>query len=291
MVEFAQAAELSTRRPQAAPDLPRPLSLSRAVATFKSMWPLPRKSFERQLENVVRNAPAARVDFYIGDYAARRALRGQLIVDVDPATLRFRLKHRSDATSATRYLQDKFAGGGAWSELLEPLSASSTHREVAEIVATGYDYRRTRAYASALRHAAAGDPIRRNFVALRTAALVESYFRLTTELCRSIRDQGVMRRSACPGLFNVVCHPRVRLPWVELTESEIGVAVDAQGQIYRFGSGKHRTAAAQAIGLRTMPVEIRMVHISWLRRQIADSGLPPVEALLNGLRGLTRSAE
>jgi hypothetical protein len=36
-----------------------------------------------------------------------------------------------------------------------------------------------------------------------------------------------------------------------------------------------------------MPVEIRMVHASWLARQIRRTGLPPTEALLAGIRDLS----
>ena len=286
MVEFAQADRLSERGPQELPELPRPLSLARAAATLKSLLPLRRTSFERQLAAVVRDAQATRLEFYVPDYAARRALREQLVIDVDPSLLRYRLRHRMGPTNDTRYLQDRFIGAGDWSELLEALSTSSTHKEVADIVAADFDYRRTPAYVSAMRHAIGRDPVRRNFVRLRSAALVESYYRVTAELCRSIEQNGIVRRADCRKVASLFTHPRIRLPWVELTESDIGVAVGAKGELYRFGSGKHRTAAAQAIGLPSMPVEVRMVHVSWLRAKIGKSGGSPVEALVQGLRDL-----
>jgi hypothetical protein len=39
-----------------------------------------------------------------------------------------------------------------------------------------------------------------------------------------------------------------------------------------------------------MPVEVRLVHLDWLQRQIRESGLPPVDALLFGICSLDLAA-
>jgi hypothetical protein len=96
----------------------------------------------------------------------------------------------------------------------------------------------------------------------------------------------VRRRAEYPHIAKVFHKWNIRLPWVELMEADIGLAIGPGGETYHFGSGKHRIAAAQALGLKTVPVEVRMVHALWLERQIARSGLPPVEALLAGIRSI-----
>ena len=94
----------------------------------------------------------------------------------------------------------------------------------------------------------------------------------------------VSNHSQAPGMWlSSFARPSVRLPWVEFGELDIGVAIGAGGELYRFASGKHRTAAAKALGLTSMPAEIRLVNAHWLSRQIAESGLSPARALRYGI--------
>jgi hypothetical protein len=172
--------------------------------------------------------------------------------------------------------------------MLDPIRSTSTYRDVAEIVEAQGAYRATRAYRTALERAARGKPVCRNFVALRSPALVEGYFRRTAELCRSLARHGLRRLAEHARAAHAFCDLRIRRPWVELAESDIGIAIGASGEVYRFASGKHRTAAAQALGLRAIPVEVRMVHAEWLRSVMAASGLPPIAALLRGIGALDR---
>jgi hypothetical protein len=119
--------------------------------------------------------------------------------------------------------------------------------------------------------------VKRNHVVLSSPGKVEAiYFRHTAELCRSIGETGLLRRSDYGTRLASLARPSVRLPWIEFGEVDIGVAVGAAGEVYRFASGKHRTAAAQVLKIRSMPVEIRMVHADWLVRQMEDTGLAPV---------------
>ncbi len=63
-------------------------------------------------------------------------------------------------------------------------------------------------------------------------------------------------------------------------ERDIGVAIDADGRLVRHTNGKHRMAAALALGIERIPVEIRLVHTGWLARQSERLGLSPADALL-----------
>jgi hypothetical protein len=290
MADVAQTFEYSEREAEAWSPRRRRRT-ARAIATAKSLLPLSVGRFSRLLSEALDEAPSTGEHFCLGDFAARRALGERLVIEIDPALLQNRLKHRSARTGRSIYLQDKFLGAGEWRALLEPLSESSTHREVGQIVESNFDYRRTKAYGVAMERAGGANPVERNFVALKTPELVETYYRLTAKLCRSIHDKGVLRRADCRIAANLFRHPRVRLPWVELMEADIGIAIGPDGEFYRFASGKHRTAAAQFLGLMSVPVEVRMVHEKWLRRQVAETGLHPVEALIRGVhRFATREA-
>jgi hypothetical protein len=253
-----------------------------SIAAMRRLLPLGVASFEARLGRAMAQA-AANGGFHLGGFAARRALGRALMVDVDPGILKRRLEHRFKQGDRVHNIRDKFVGGGDWAPLLRSLDRSSTHREVAEIVAAGLDYRKTRSYAKALDRLARGDPVKRNFVALSTPAKVEAYFRQTADMCRSVQEFGIIPRRDYGWRLASFAHPSVRLPWIEFGEAEIGLAIGANGDLYRFASGKHRTAAAKALGLTSMPAEIRLVNARWLARQMAESGLPPARALRYGI--------
>jgi hypothetical protein len=170
--------------------------------------------------------------------------------------------------------------------MVESVTESATHRDVTEIIEADLDYRSTGAYRKALRRASGRKPVRRNFIALKTPHLVERYFLHVTDLCRSIRGRGILPRTRFRQFSHAFKNPRVRLPAVELAESDIGISVGHDGELCHFGPGKHRIAAAQALGLGSVPVEVRLVHLAWLQRQISIFGPNPVEALLAGIQRL-----
>jgi hypothetical protein len=253
-----------------------------SIAAMRRLLPLGVASFEARLARAMAQA-AANGGFHLGGFAARRALGRALMVDVDPGILKRRLDHRFKQGDRVHNIRDKFVGGGDWAPLLRSLDRSSTHREVAEIVEAGLEYRKTRSYAKALDRLESGDPVKRNFVALSTPAKVEAYFRQTADMCRSVEEFGIIPRRDYGWRLASFTHPSVRLPWIEVGEAEIGLAIGANGELYRFASGKHRTAAAKALGLASMPAEIRLVNAHWLARQMAESGLPPARALRYGI--------
>lgn len=258
-----------------------------AIAGFRGFLPLSRAKFESRLAQALAAAQRKGTGFYLGGFPGRRALAGTLVIETDPRAIEFRLEHRVAEDGRVFLIRDRFLGAGNWTPLLRNVWSSSTYKEVAEIVRADLDYKATGAYRAALERAGGPKPVSRNFVALSSPDLVESYFRQTAELCRSIRDRGFLRRAEQGRrIGDTLKNPRVRLPWVELGESEVGIAIGAGGEIYRFASGKHRTAVAQALGLASIPVEIRMVHATWLERQVAESGLRPVEAMLRGVEEL-----
>lgn len=256
-----------------------------SIAEMRRLLPLGMASFEARLGRAMEKAIASG-GFHLGGFAARRALGRALMVDVDPGVLERRLEYRLKQGDRVHSIRDKFVGGGDWTPLLRPLGRCSTHREVVEIVEAGLDYRKTRSYAKARDRLERGNPVRRNFVALSTPAKLETYFRQTADMCRSVQEFGIVPRREYGWRLASFARPSVRLPWIEFGEAEIGLAIGADGDLYSFASGKHRTAAAMALGLSVMPAEIRLVNAHWLARQMAESGLSPVQGLRYGVERL-----
>lgn len=260
--------------------------LLEAVSALKSLLPLSRARFDGLLSEALDQAARRGTGFYLGGFAARRALGKKLLIDLNPSVLENQLDHRVRQGDEVYSIRDRFLGAGDWTPLLHLLRRSSTHREVMEIVRADFDYGSTSGYRRALERAGTERPVKRNFVALSTPTKVEAYFRQTTDMCRSIQRHGLLRRADYGLKLGSIRRPSIRLPWIELGELDIGIAIGPSGEVYRFASGKHRTPAAQALGLRSIPVEVRMVHAEWLARLVTETGLPATEALLSGIERL-----
>ena len=258
-----------------------------AITALRRLLPLGKSAFEIRLGRAMAEAARRNGGFYLGGFAASRALGSELWIDIDPAIVDRRLEHRFRHDGRVYNIRDMFLGAGDWTPLIRGLDRSSTNREVAEIVLAEFDYRATPSYRSALERAPGPKPMQRNFVVLSSEEKVEAYFRQTAEMCRSIQEFGLVRRSDYGRRLSSFASPSVRLPWIEFGEVDVGVAVGAAGELYRFASGKHRTAAARALKLKSMPVEIRLVHADWLARQMAETGLGPVAALRRGIEALS----
>ena len=261
--------------------------LLEGLTALRRLLPLSRSEFERRLALAMAEAARSHAGFYLGGFAAHRALASELWIDIDPAILDRRLEHRFRLDGRVYNIREMFLGAGDWRPLLRRLDLSSTHREVAEIVEAGFDYRATPSYRSGIERARGPKPMRRNFVLLASDDKVEAYFRQTAEMCRSIQEFGLVRRSDYGRRLSSFASPSVRLPWIEFGEVDVGVAIGAAGEVYRFASGKHRTAAARALKLKSMPVEIRLVHADWLARHMAETGVGPVAALRRGIEALS----
>ncbi len=269
----------------------RAAGLRGAADGLRPLLPLSREWLDKRIAGALAEAVRAGSGFYLGSFAVRRTLADAAVLHVSPRSIERRLRHRVADAGGVRIIRDRFLGAGDWGALLDRLDTSSTYQEVREVVEAGLDYRQTNAFQLALERAASGHPLCRNYVALKTPDLVDRYFRSIVDLVRSVTEAGIVRRAEYRRVSHIFDNCRVRPPWIEAVESDIGVAIGPGGEIYRFASGKHRMAIAQALSMGSMPVEVRMVHADWLQRQVEASGLRPVAALERGLQALCQAAD
>ena len=210
-----------------------------------------------------------------------------LHLDIDPAKLKYRISDWVRGPRGIHWVGGSFLDAADWSAALSPLDHSPIHREMHDIVAAGADFRRTATYRNFLRAIELGRPMLRNNVRLASQDAIEAYFKYCRGLVKSMRKRGAMRRAASGAFHGIrVRHWDARSPLYDSSERDIGVAIDADGSIIRHLGGKHRTAIAQALKLPTLPVEIRMVNVHWLRQQVEQTNVPPHLALIEGVRRL-----
>lgn len=209
-------------------------------------------------------------------------------LQVDPGRLTLRLADYVRGPHGIRWTGTSFLDAADWSDVILPVTSAPVHREMVELIAAGPEFRDGRAYQRLVRAVEAGRLIKRNGLQLKSIGDVEAYFRYCRDLIKSMRKRGVVRHTDYGGFHRLrIKHRNTRSPALDAAERDIGIAISEEGQLLRHLGGKHRTAIAQALGLPSIPVEVRLVHVRWLAQQIARSGLPAHQALKEALRRLT----
>jgi hypothetical protein len=215
-----------------------------------------------------------------------------LHLEVDPARLVHRISDYVVTPRGARWMGTSFIDAAEWSAVLTPIDQSPIHRETLELVAAGPDYRDTQAYRILAYAIEVGRPSARNGVRITTTEEIEAYLHYCRDLIKSARKRGVVRHRVSGAFHRLrVKHRDARSPALDTSERDIGVAINADGEIVRHLGGKHRTAIAQALKLPRMPVEIRLVHVRWIAEQMQRTGLPPHLALKHGVKELRAAAE
>ena len=206
----------------------------------------------------------------------------QLGISADPSAINTWLFSQVSAGGIVFHPRDYFLGGGEWSALTSPLALSNLDQEVRDLIACGGDVRAAPVFATLCAMLAQSQgTCFHNGVWFRSSLDIEAYLKSHAALIQSIKTHGVLRRADALKLG----HRRVSP--LEIRETDAGVAVSADGNLLRYRGGFHRVAIARELGLRSMPVAVRLVHADWLRLQMRETGLDAMPALFAGLKRLS----
>lgn len=245
--------------------------------------------FGKVLHQTMRAIGAQAQPFFLSQIQAADALGDTLLVEVDPRVIGLQLAARVKQGSHTIQVTDHFLGKGDWTRWLKPIETLQVDEEVRDVIAHGDDFRATESYRRMLEQIAAGRATTRSLIALDSTALVDAYFGDLVNLIASIRHKGIVRRptrgladlrSVAPSLS--IARPLL----VEMAESDIGLAVGADGALFRIGPGHHRMSIARRLGLARVPAELQLFHVKWLRQIMREEGLGPLAALRHGIARL-----
>jgi hypothetical protein len=202
----------------------------------------------------------------------RRAFGSLLVHQISPAALR--LQNQIVGVHSRRFIEP-----GEW-RMIRPLSESTVHQLMAQLVRYDRAYREMPIYRRLLERALRGKRDVVNGVVLNSESVLDAYCEHYLQLIESIRRSGILPRDE---VARSTADPLVRLPALEEKEKDVQVAIGPDGEPLQMGSGRHRTAIAQALGLERMPVEIRLIHAGWLSTLVERSGQSPLAALLDWL--------
>lgn len=261
-----------------------PLRNGASLALARLTAPFARPLFPQRLRRTIERLSAHSLASSLRPEAAFAYYGGSLTLRIRPDSISHRLPDRAAADGRALAMTERFLDAGDWSAALMPLAEDNVWDEIHQIVAAEGDWRATRAYRKAKKAAGRGEPVRRNGRRLATLDEVVAYFRRTTDLVASVRRHGLLARGEARTLgFGKTSHGGARLASQEWSERDVGVAIDADGALVRLGPGRHRWAAACAVGVVEATVEVRLIHIDWLERARESSSLPPHAAVRRGL--------
>ena len=212
--------------------------------------------------------------------AARRAFGPLLVHQISPTALHVWL-------IKTESFGKKLVQAGEW-RMVRRMSQHPVYQRMEQLVQYGRAYREMPVYASLLTQALKGTPHICNEVALNSETVLDVYFERYLQLIESIRRSGVLPRerlvaSTDDPLVRLPTSEIIRLPGADDGPKDIRVAIGPNGELLQMGSGRHRTAIAQVLGLERIPVEIRLMHVEWLSKLVERSGKSPLDALLDWL--------
>lgn len=210
----------------------------------------------------------------------------RLCGEVAPARLRHRLGDWFLGNGRVEHVGNFFLLPGDWSPLLGEIEASQVMREARQLLAAGFDFKRTPLYAHYLRRLQLQRPVLRSHIRLDSAAILDAYFTRYVDLFHSIQAHGLRQRRH----YQAAAVPRVGLSgwrqrWAEWGEREIGVAIGENGELLRLPGGQHRAAIAAVLELPRMPVQVRLIHPAWLARQPEPTPWEAVRRVLEEAAG------
>jgi hypothetical protein len=211
-------------------------------------------------------------------------LSDRLLTRVPTAAIKLRLTDWVRWGDSRLHISTRFLGAGDWSGISSSVLDSPVVREARAIFQHGLNYRATPAYARYRERAQAGNPVRRNNIALSCPELIDAYFQRFVDLFRSVQLYGVQSRKEYGGYAGLSRPSAIRRLQTEWGEKEIGIAIGAKGHVYRLPGGQHRAAIAIVLGLDTLPVQVRLVHSQWVLQRLAEHGGNISDAIARGIQ-------
>ncbi len=161
-----------------------------------------------------------------------------------------------------------------------PIAKNAVDVEVRELFSSRFDFRKTKTFAKMMRGVQIGDPTIRNGFGLNTEEAIRRYFSHVLKLTDSISRHGLLnrldpRREPLMAEFDAAAFPTL----VTGGADDTGIAIDANGELFRIVGGNHRTAIARELGLRAVPSAIGLVHKTWLNALAGQCRVSAEEAL------------
>ncbi len=197
----------------------------------------------------VRNKP---INFCLHPILFKHLQAKRLTLMVQPDQIKHFLLDWIRLEGQDIHIADYFFGGGDWHGIIRLNQKSTVVNELNEMVALNWDYRQSRVYQQYVVRMQNGQCKSRQQVLLDTIEKIDDYFARFHRLFLSISKHGYLTVDQLQ-----------RLKHAEV-DQEIGVAINAHGELIKLPGGQHRFAIASYLNIH-IPVQVRLIHVDFIK--------------------------
>jgi hypothetical protein len=192
------------------------------------------------------------VDFCLHPVLLKQVQAKRLTLVVHPNQIQNFLLDWITLNGQDIHIADYFFGGGDWQSIIRLNQKSTVVNELNEMVDLNWDYKQSRVYAQYIARMQNGQFKSRQQVILDTIEKIDDYFERFHRLFLSISNYGYL-----------TIDQLARLKKMEV-DQEIGVAINAHGELIKLPGGQHRFAIARHLNIK-IPVQVRLVHVDFIK--------------------------
>lgn len=229
---------------------------------------------EHQFAGILTAQDDDALDLRIEFEAAQSLFTNCLQLEVSPGNLCRHLPYSVEVYGRPVKVTEKFIGGGDWSGWIRDSRKTRVMSEMTALIRAHLDFRQTNQYNNRVKGLATGTVLHFQRGHQDSIQKIERYFENFVRMILLAERFGIIARpiSRANCLDEAFTEEDIQELWCELSESNVGVAVDANGSLLRVGPGKHRVAVADVLGLPSVPCEVRLIHSKYLRQFLVASG-------------------
>lgn len=260
------------------------------MLSYGSLRYVLRRWADSQLRSLITARTSESIPFFAFPLAyALRVFGQRLEIRVPLSVLTHRLHDWVEYGGLAQHASSSFVCMGEWHGLLAPTTNYAVMREAMQLYKARLHYKLTKVYERFYNLAQEGKPVWRNQVALNSQERIDDYFERFVALFHSIQAHGVVSVNRLKGHLTEKFQPSAsRRRKTEWGERDIGVAIGPAGELVLLPGGKHRLAVATVLKISHVPVQVRMVHVDWLRKLPRRPGQPWADAVSEGIDAVRR---
>ena len=243
----------------------------------------PVQNLDRLLQKAAQPGSCTNISLHL----LRRKLGDDLYLNIPARALTLCIRRLTNPVAPRDHVLGYFILDEDWQKYHQDIRKTFIYEETAALVQNPEAIRESAWYKKTLANIAAGRYMLRHRKLLTTQEALDDYLNLCGKLLASVRAKGLLRLSGLDAEQRNAYQGATRQSSWEDAEVDLGLAVNAAGDVYRTADGQHRGALAVILNLPSIPVELRLTRRDWLRAALAKRpDLRPTDALRLAIRDL-----
>lgn len=212
--------------------------------------------------------------FSLNPYLVKYFYKDKLLIFVSPQEIKkFMRDWIIDESGKKYHTNDYFLASGDWANITDDLENMYVFKEAYELEKQKWEYKKTDVYTNLIKRAKTNPAIKQHIL-LNSIEKVDAYFERFKNLYNSIAKKGI------------IAIKDFSLTAMGNQDSNIGIAIDIDGSLIKLPGGQHRVSIALIQRLSVIPVEVRMIHKSYLQKICDEYNLSCIDGVTKILNDL-----